>query len=385
MSAVQIQGNASGTGTLTIAAPNTNTNQTLTLPDQTGTLIAGTSGVAGEANGGTGTTTGYYGFKNRIINGWMAINQRVSSLSTNNTWNYFIDRMWGFSGSGTAATFSQISSTGVAGLPYGARAQRTAANTGTSAIYTGQIVESNNLQDLQGQAVSISFWARAGANYSSASNALSVFLRTGTTADQGLTALITGWAGAADQTTTVTLTTSFQKFTVTTFTVGATAQELSVFFGYTPVGTAGANDYVDITGVQLEKGSTATSFDYRPYGTELSLCQRYYSILLTYSTDYNIPVTRSSATDCQIYLYAPVTMRTTPTLGIPSGYGRMICYDTSFSLSIGTVSAMSTIYTADNRFINIFMTTTSVSGTASVFASYDTFGTTTNMTVSAEL
>jgi hypothetical protein len=40
------------------------------------------------------------------------------------------------------------------------------------------------------------------------------------------------------------------------------------------VGTNGATFY--ITGVQLEKGSTATSFDYRPYGTELSLCQRYY-------------------------------------------------------------------------------------------------------------
>jgi len=38
MSAVQIQGNASGTGTLTIAAPNTNSNQTLTLPDLTATL-----------------------------------------------------------------------------------------------------------------------------------------------------------------------------------------------------------------------------------------------------------------------------------------------------------------------------------------------------------
>jgi hypothetical protein len=40
------------------------------------------------------------------------------------------------------------------------------------------------------------------------------------------------------------------------------------------VGTSGATLY--ITGVQLEKGSTATSFDYRPYGTELALCQRYY-------------------------------------------------------------------------------------------------------------
>jgi len=40
------------------------------------------------------------------------------------------------------------------------------------------------------------------------------------------------------------------------------------------VGTNGATFY--ITGVQLEVGSTATSFDYRPYGTELALCQRYH-------------------------------------------------------------------------------------------------------------
>ena len=39
------------------------------------------------------------------------------------------------------------------------------------------------------------------------------------------------------------------------------------------ISTSGATFY--ITGVQLEKGSTATSFDYRPYGTELALCQRY--------------------------------------------------------------------------------------------------------------
>jgi hypothetical protein len=43
------------------------------------------------------------------------------------------------------------------------------------------------------------------------------------------------------------------------------------------IGTNGATFY--ITGVQLEKGSTATSFDYRPYGTELQLAQRYYEKL----------------------------------------------------------------------------------------------------------
>jgi hypothetical protein len=50
MSAVQIQGNASGTGTLTIAAPNTNTNQTLTLPDQTGTLLTGSGAIGVNAS-----------------------------------------------------------------------------------------------------------------------------------------------------------------------------------------------------------------------------------------------------------------------------------------------------------------------------------------------
>ena len=42
MSVIKLQGNAAGTGTLTIAAPNTNNTQTLTLPDQTGTVLAGT-------------------------------------------------------------------------------------------------------------------------------------------------------------------------------------------------------------------------------------------------------------------------------------------------------------------------------------------------------
>ena len=55
MSKIAIQGNASGTGTVTIAAPNTNTDRTLTLPDNTGTIIttASTFGATGPAFGAT--------------------------------------------------------------------------------------------------------------------------------------------------------------------------------------------------------------------------------------------------------------------------------------------------------------------------------------------
>ena len=289
--------------------------------------VAGTLAVA---NGGTGVTasTGAssvvlrdasqsinvantFGFKNRIINGAMSIWQRNATLSTNNTQGYYLDRMWGFSSS-TVATYTQGSSSGLTGFPYFSRAQRTAGNTGTNGVFMGQIIESNNLQDLQGQSVTVSFWARAGANYSPVGNTLTVLLRTGTVADQGLNVLISGWTGAVDQTSNVTLTTSWQYFSKT-FTVASNVQEIASFFQASTTGTAGANDYYDITGFQLEKGTTATSFDYRPYGTELALCQRYYLSAPANSIIFN-PASYNSA-------QFPVTMRATPTVTVTPAAG----------------------------------------------------------------
>jgi hypothetical protein len=87
------------------------------------------------------------------------------------------------------------------------------------------------------------------------------------------------------------------------------------------VGTNGATFY--ITGVQLEVGSTATSFDYRPYGTELALCQRYYQ--KSYDTNSAVPVVNSITGSVALYKnntidssFIPcrfkVEMRTTPTV-----------------------------------------------------------------------
>ena len=330
--------------------------------------------VSGTITATSVNTPNTFGFKNRIINGAMAINQRVSSLSTNNTQGYYVDRMWGFSGVSTAVTFSQIGSTGLAGFPNAARVQRTAANTGTNNVLTGQIVESNNLQDLQGQTVSISFWARAGANYSASASGLTVYLRTGTTADQGLIALISGWAGAVDQSTPVTLTTSWQRFTVTSFSVPSNAQELTVFFGYNPIGTAGANDWFDITGVQLEKGSTATSFDYRPYGTELQLCQRYYYQYCTASTDFQEIVTRFALTNGAINVQVPVSMRSAPTAVLGSSpFGRVVGYDSAFGVTIANVTAFIVAPSSSLNTICVNLTHASVSAANGLYGfSFDT-------------
>jgi hypothetical protein len=74
------------------------------------------------------------------------------------------------------------------------------------------------------------------------------------------------------------------------------------------VGTNGATFY--ITGVQLEKGSTATSFDYRPYGTEFSLCQRYLPVIAagSYLPAYSISTTQAYSTPT-----LQVPARTAPT------------------------------------------------------------------------
>lgn len=341
MSLIKLQGNPGGTGTVTLASPNTNSDFTLNLPASNGTVLldgASQSPTFGTVTATTanvsGTTTSgalvvnsnnisavnSLGFRNRIINGDQRIHQRGGTLSTNNSQGYFVDRMWGFS-SVTAATFSQVSGTGLSGFPFAARGQRNSGNTGTGGVYLGQIIESVNMIDLQGQSITVSFWARCGSNYSATSNTLNVYIRTGTAADQGLNQLISGWTGALDQTSSVTLTTSWQYFS-RTFSVPSNAQELSVFFAGFNTGTAGANDFFDVTGVQLEAGSVATPFERRPYGTELALCQRYYFKSISESFAVQSSVFTS-------YMYK-VTMRATPTLTVTP---------TSGTAAVGTADA----------------------------------------------
>jgi hypothetical protein len=99
------------------------------------------------------------------------------------------------------------------------------------------------------------------------------------------------------------------------------------------VGTSGATFY--ITGVQLEKGSTATSFDYRPYGTELALCQRYfYKIVGNTSPSAGIGSGFSTAsTTARVYVKYPVNTRTAPTVSFG---GTFLAYDGG----LGTVTSL---------------------------------------------
>ena len=256
--------------------------------------------------------------KNAMINGACEVAQRGTSAVTLTAANfvYPVDRMFAGRSSGTTgATAQQISSTTLTGFNNAIRLQRTAANTSTNDLYIGQSMESLNSIPFAGQTVTLSFYARAGANYSSSGSALAVRLYSGTGTNQsGLGSAFTGTASPISASQVIT--TSWVRYSFTA-AVASTATQLQFLAFYTPVGTAGAADYVDVTGIQLEVGSQVSPFT-RSGGTiqgELAACQRYYwrNTGGENTTHFTAAMGASSTTEVDHAVIFPVTMRVRPT------------------------------------------------------------------------
>ena len=213
------------------------------------------------------------GRKNIIINGGIDVWQRGTSFSHTSGKNFVCDRWWVNPSSVTGTQTQQAS--GLDGANYALRIQRTENQTGTGLQYLQTELESADSMQFRGKKLTLSFYARKGANFSQSSSQLTSNVATGTGTDQSLINGFTGGTNALSQNNT--LTTSWQRFSHTTGSVLASnVNQLAVQFTHSPAGTAGANDYYEITGVQLEVGEAATDFEYRSYGEELALCQRYY-------------------------------------------------------------------------------------------------------------
>jgi hypothetical protein len=213
--------------------------------------------------------------KNYFINGAMDFWQRGTSFTTPGG-AYTADRYKvTVNGAGTYVVSRQAA--GLDGFQYCLRFQRSSGQTYTSGSFIGYAWAPEDAVLMQGKPVTYSFYARRGADYSSSSpsSGISVQLQqgtgNGTHAFSGLTNETNVLTGNA------TLTSSWQRFSFTGI-VSANTTELRTNIAHSPSGTAGANDWYEITGLQLEIGSTATAFS-RSGGTiggELLLCQRYY-------------------------------------------------------------------------------------------------------------
>ena len=88
-----------------------------------------------------------------------------------------------------------------------------------------------------------------------------------------------------------------------------------------------------ITGIQLESGDTATSFEHRSYGDELQRCQRYcYAAVADGSIDNYAPLAIGrfyNASDAQFNIFFPVTMRYPPTLDSATTAAGTFFYNTN--------------------------------------------------------
>jgi hypothetical protein len=251
---------------------------------------------------------------NPVINSAFQVWQRGTSISVAGASDaYTADRWRLFTQSGQACTVSRQATNDTTNLPniqYCARVQRNSGQTGTGQISFIQGMETLDSIPYAGKTVTVSFYARAGANYSSASNAFNFLLYSGTGTDQFPTAY-TG--GASVATATVTLTTTWQRFTVTG-TIATTATELGLYPYFSATGTAGAADYYELTGVQIDLGSVALPFRTQnsTIQGELAACQRYYfratGQTTTYYTMTNMGFARNT-TIAYIPFQVPVTMR----------------------------------------------------------------------------
>jgi hypothetical protein len=281
----------------------------------------GSNGETLVADSSTSTGLRYTGGTvqaNPFINAAMQVWQRGTSFTFNNSNSYTADR-WYCSSANTAATVTRQTTSDTTNLPfiqYCARFARNSGTTNTGTITVTQSAETVNTIPFAGKTVTMSFYARAGANFSAASSALYVYLVTGTGTDQnqgsgGYTGQATPLSGSA------TLTTTWQRFTYTG-TIATNVTEMSPNIGYTPVGTAGANDYFEFTGFQVDVGSVALPF--RTYSAtiqgELAACQRYYFRNNSGSTNYSWFAwgIGQGGTDALWSIQNPVTMRTTPTV-----------------------------------------------------------------------
>jgi hypothetical protein len=250
----------------------------------------------------------YNSFKNRIINGAMGIDQRNAgaSVATINGGVYTVDR---YQAAATqAAKYTVQRNAGSVTPPAGFSNYVGITSTSaysvltTDSFYFQQSIEGYNWADMAYGTASaatstLSFWIYSsltgtfggvikGFDGSSVvrSYPFTYSIPTANTwtyisvTIPGDTTASLAWSSAQSKTNGYGLIVLFSMGTGATFSGAVGSWSTNNHFGATGatsvVGTNGATWY--LTGLQIEKGSTATAFDYRPYTTELQLCQRYY-------------------------------------------------------------------------------------------------------------
>ena len=268
--------------------------------------------------------------KNRIINGGMNISQRNTSYTSANSENnddvYVLDRFYILSDGNDTIDVTQTTT-----VPTGAKFSiGLDVETTNKKFGIAQIIENANCFDAIGGAVTLSFQAKVSST-TKLDNIKCAIVAWSGTADSVTSDIISAWeaegtnptliANATYENTPANLnvTTNFATYSVTANVDTASTKNIIVFI-WSDVTDTTAGDFLYVTNVQLEKGSTATSFDYRPYGTELVLCQRYFQRFGGNSTYETYAIGQAyNTTNVWATIPLKVNMRANPTFSPTSG------------------------------------------------------------------
>jgi hypothetical protein len=344
--------------------------------DGTTLTAAGFSGPVGATTASTGafttlTATNFnaastFGFKNRIINGAMAIDQRNAGASGTAINSYTVDRWYYQASQASKGTWQQ--NAGSVTPPTGFINYLGFTSSSAYSVAAGdyfrfyQAIEGLNVADLawgtaNAKTVTLSFWV-----YSSLTGTFggvlsggqyypfSYSIPTANTWTQISVTIAGSTSGSWVTTNSTGVLVGFSLGAGSTFsgTAGAwgSTNYISTTSATSVVGTNGATWYV--TGVQLETGSVTTTFDYRDYGRELIMCQRYYQ--KTYDVAI-APGTNGVGGQYGGYAYNTTqvtggfslrcTMRTAPTITAYSAIGTSGVWSTPGNVDSGACSALS--------------------------------------------
>ena len=222
--------------------------------------ISGTSGITLATQFDSAST---FAFKNRFINGQMQVAQRNTTgtsgaaVPTTSPATYpSIDRWYAYA-TGATVTVAQVAGTGA--IKNNLQVSGAASVT---AVGVGQRIEQLNCYDLAGSTCTLSV---------NISNSL---LTTVTWTASYATSANTWSAKTQIATGTFTVTGTLANYSAQISVPAAATTGIEILF---TVGAQTSGTWV-IGNAQFEKSSIATTFDYRPYGTELALCQRYYEV-----------------------------------------------------------------------------------------------------------
>jgi len=341
--------------------------------------------AAGALEGYMATNGTNFTFRNRIINGDMRIDQRNAgniAASTGVSTAFGADRFPVFNQCDGGVSCQQIADAPV-GFNNSLRVTITTADTNLEAIQyveVRQTIEGFNVADLgwgtaAAQPVTLSFWVKSsltgtfgGVFMNSAVNRSYTFSYNINSANTWEYKTI---SAPGDTLGTWEKTNGNGMFVILNLGAGTSFQGTAntwsgnrrhtVPNAVNLAATSGAT--WQVTGLQLEKGSTASAFEYRPIGTELALCQRYCTVYGNPSSSYERfgVGNATSTTVADINVFLPVQMRTTPT-AVTSTVGNFAVYNNS---ALRTVSAISVDFSS-SKIVTLTVTTSSLTAASAL-------------------